>query len=248
MRITTPLLGGRITLHQLPRSAARVSFEPVLLAAAVQPPKGARILDAGAGTGAAGLCLAWRFKDIRVIALEKLCILGNIIKVNIHDNNMQDQVHVIIGDLSACPLKSSTFDWVITNPPFHDSGTQPLDKTRREGRMIDPHFGLIAWFHACIASLRPRGRLASILSVSVLDKALAALNSSCMGEVTLFPIWRRQGDYAHRIILTARQGVRTQPRLLSGMSLHGPCGELSEDAEAVLRYAKPIILSHNPNL
>ena len=65
-----PLLGGRIRLRQ-PRRGYRVAIDPVLLAAAVPERYCRRVLDAGAGTGAASLCLAARVPDCRIVALER---------------------------------------------------------------------------------------------------------------------------------------------------------------------------------
>ena len=60
------LLGGRVRLLQ-PRRGYRVAVDAVLLAAAVDPAAGERVLDLGAGVGAVGLCLAERVPDCTIV-------------------------------------------------------------------------------------------------------------------------------------------------------------------------------------
>ena len=57
------LLGGRLRFQQ-PARGYRVAIDPVLLAAAVAATDGDKVLDAGAGTAAAALCLASRVRDL----------------------------------------------------------------------------------------------------------------------------------------------------------------------------------------
>ena len=71
-------LGGRISVLQ-PRSGHRAGSDAVLLAAAVPARAGERVLDVGAGVGAAGLCVAARVPGVELTAVEidaKLCALA----------------------------------------------------------------------------------------------------------------------------------------------------------------------------
>ena len=73
------LLGGRLRFQQ-PARGYRVAIDPVLLAAAVPASSGARVLDVGAGTGAASLCLAARAPECQIVGLElqrELCRIGS---------------------------------------------------------------------------------------------------------------------------------------------------------------------------
>jgi tRNA1(Val) A37 N6-methylase TrmN6 len=63
------LLGGRLRFSQ-PARGYRIAIDPVLLAAAMPARAGERVLDAGAGTGAASLCLAARVPECRIVGLE----------------------------------------------------------------------------------------------------------------------------------------------------------------------------------
>ena len=62
-------LGGRLRLRQL-KSGHRAGHDAMLLAAAVSARPGARVLDFGAGVGAAGLALARRVEGINLALVE----------------------------------------------------------------------------------------------------------------------------------------------------------------------------------
>jgi len=64
------LLGQRVRLRQ-PRRGYRAAIDPVLLAAAVPARAGDRVLELGAGVGAAALCLAARVAGCFVTLLER---------------------------------------------------------------------------------------------------------------------------------------------------------------------------------
>ena len=79
------LLGGRVRFSQ-PAHGYRVAIDPVLLAAAVPARAGERVLDAGAGTGAASLCLAARVPECRIVGLELQRPLQRIASHNVTQN------------------------------------------------------------------------------------------------------------------------------------------------------------------
>ena len=66
---TDDFLGGKIKLRQ-PVKGYRATSDAVLLAAAADPQPGQKILDAGAGTAAVGLCLAARCRTLRSTELK----------------------------------------------------------------------------------------------------------------------------------------------------------------------------------
>src|SRR5689334_24415379 len=63
------VLGGRLLLKQ-PRRGHRVGHDAILLAAACPARARERVVDLGAGVGAAGLALAQRVDDSRVTLVE----------------------------------------------------------------------------------------------------------------------------------------------------------------------------------
>ena len=90
------LLGGRVRFSQ-PARGYRVAIDPVLLAAAVPARAGERVLDAGAGTGAASLCLAARVPECRIVGLELQRPLQRIASHNVTQNGLDARVEMVEG-------------------------------------------------------------------------------------------------------------------------------------------------------
>ena len=99
------LLGGRVRFSQ-PARGYRVAIDPGLLAAAVPTRTGERVLDAGAGTGAASLCLAARVPECRIVGLELQRPLQRIASHNVTQNGLDARVEMVEGRLERPPPNS----------------------------------------------------------------------------------------------------------------------------------------------
>ena len=231
------LLGGRLRFSQ-PAHGYRVAIDPVLLAAAVRPLAYHRVLDAGAGTGAATLCLAARVPECRIVGLELQRDLHRIASQNVTQNGLDGRVEMIRGDLAQPPprLSAASFDHVMTNPPHVPAGeASPPRHRERALAHVETSMDLAAWLAACLRMLKPDGHLTLIHRASRLDEVLAALLGRA-GDVVVFPLWPAAGGRpAKRVLVQARKGARGPLRLTSGLILHGPDGSFAPIAESVLR-------------
>lgn len=229
------VLGGRLHLLQ-PRRGYRVAIDPVLLAAAVPATAGERVLDAGAGSGAASLCLAWRIPGSTVTGLELSPELLALARENTRLNGLEGRVEMVAGDLLDPPsaIRVLPFDQVLTNPPFHATGaaSPPASTTARAAHLAA--MPLAEWLQACLARLRPHGWLTLIHNTDRLDAILAALAGRA-GDIAVLPLWPRVGAAARRVVVTARKGSRGPTRLLPGLVLHGSEGHFTPAADAILR-------------
>lgn len=238
------LLGGRVRLTQ-PAAGYRVAIDPVLLAAAVPAGPGERVLDAGAGTGAAALCLAARVPECQVVGLELQRDLQRIASANVLANGLARRVEVMVGDLGKPPprLVAASFEHVMTNPPYlpaHEASAPA--QPGRAAATIEGGLDLGRWVEGCARMLRPGGRLTLIHRADRLPAVLAALTGR-LGEVIVFPLWPGPGERpAKRILVQARKGARAPLRLARGLALHGPDGRYTEAAERVLRHGAPLDL------
>jgi tRNA1(Val) A37 N6-methylase TrmN6 len=233
------LLDGRLRLSQ-PARGYRVAIDPVLLAAAVPAGAGDRVLDAGCGTGAAALCLAFRVGGCGVTGLELLAQTAAVARLNIAANDLANRVEIMVGDLREPPAELKvSFDQVMSNPPYvpESYGTPPPDSARRaaHAESID----LAAWVAACLRRLRPGGWLTMIQRADRLPDLLTALSGKA-GDVTILPLWPRADAVAGRVIVRARKGSRGPAVLARGLVLHEEDGRFTPEAEAVLRHGAPL--------
>lgn len=246
-RTDDSLLGGRVALWQ-PRAGYRVSIDAVLLAAAVTPRAGERILDAGSGAGAVGLCLLARAGGtaFEIVGLEAQPDYARLARQNVERNGARGRYTIVEGDLARPPaaLLDPPFDQVVSNPPHLDAGSgtpspdDAADKANRESAL-----DLEGWIARCLARLRSRGTITLVQRADRLPAILAALDGRA-GEITVLPLWPAAGEPARRVIVRARKGVAGPAVLLPGLVLHGGgAGKYTAEAEAILRDAAPLALA-----
>ena len=209
------LLGGRVRFSQ-PVHGYRVAIDPVLLAAAVPAHAGQRILDAGAGSGAASLCLAVRVPGCRILGLEAQRELHRIARHNIQQNRLEHEIDVLLGALERPPprLAAATFDHVMTNPPHAAAGgTSRSPDAERAAAHAETTLDLAGWIGACLRMLKPDGQLTLIHRADRLDDLLAALHRR-VGDIVVFPLWPvADGRPAKRVLVRGRRGSRGPLRL-----------------------------------
>jgi tRNA1(Val) A37 N6-methylase TrmN6 len=234
------LLGGRVRLSQ-PAQGYRVAIDPVLLAAAVPAAPGERVLDAGAGSGAAALCLALRV-PCQVMGIELQPDLQQIAAANVARNALAGRVEILPGDLLQQPFPSESFDHVMTNPPYLTAPAATAPPHPERARAHVEATALDAWLRSCLRMLAPAGSLTLIHRADRLDEILAGLAGG-LGALAVFPLWPGEpGKPAKRVLVQGRKGSRAPLALLPGLVLHGPDGGFSTAAEAVLRHGEALAL------
>jgi tRNA1(Val) A37 N6-methylase TrmN6 len=233
------LLGGRVEFAQ-PAEGYRVAIDPVLLAASVSARASERILDLGAGAGAAALCLAARVEGCRILGLERDPDLVHLANDNAARNGVADRVEFVAGDVLRPPasLAAESFDHVMSNPPYLESSRgSPSPKVGRAAAQVEGEAKLEDWIGAALRFARVKGSVTLIQRADRLDDALAALRGQA-GEIAIFPLWpMADGRPAKRIILSARKGSAAPMRLSPGLVLHRSDGRYTDAAEAILRGA-----------
>ncbi len=234
------LLGGLVRLYQ-PLAGYRAAIDPVLLAAALTPRPGERVLDVGSGTGAALLCLAARCPQADVTGLEMEPTHAALARRSIALNGLESRCRMILGDLGAPPPGlAAPFDAVITNPPYMPGGSPPPDAAKA-GAVIES-LPLSAWLAFSLRLLKPKGRLVMVHRADRLDALLGGLAGRA-GEVVVLPLHPRPGRPASRVLVRARKGVRGPAVLLPGLILHEQDSHRYAPAvEAVLRHAAALDL------
>src|SRR3954452_3562015 len=121
------VLGGRLRLRQLKRGH-RVGHDAILLAAACPARAGDRVVELGAGVGAAGLALAQRVADTTITLVEIDPELAALAQANAQANALAERVRVVTLDVAAparafaaAGLAPDSVTRVLMNPPFNDA-------------------------------------------------------------------------------------------------------------------------------
>src|ERR1700743_1644097 len=123
-------LGGRLLLRQ-PRSGHRAGHAAMLLAAATAAEAGQRVVDFGAGVGAAGLAVASRVAGISLALVEIDDGLAGLANGNAARNAIAAQTIVLDVTVAAeafvaAGLPPDSADVVLMNPPFNDPSRHRL--------------------------------------------------------------------------------------------------------------------------
>lgn len=233
------LLDGQIRFMQ-PATGYRVGIDPVFLAAAVPARNGERVLDVGAGAGAAALCLAARVPGVRVVGLDSERSMVRIAAANAKANGMAERVEFFLGNLLTPPIRltPAAFDHVMANPPFmpEGRGNPPPDPAKAAATVEDTAADLEQWLRFCLLMVRPKGTVTLIHRADRLPELLAGLTGR-LGDICIFPLWPNADGRtpAKRIIVRGRRGGGTPLSILPGLFLHEQGGAYTAAAERILR-------------
>ncbi len=228
------ILGGRVRLAP---SAPRPGVDPALLAAAVPAAAGETVLEAGAGAGAAALCLAARVAQVRVEGIELRPELVAAAAESIALNGLAERVRVIEGDIAAPPSDLATdYDHAMANPPYFDAARhQPPSKPARAAAHHAGVGSLGRWVAFCVDRVLPGGTVTVIHRAERLGDLVAHLGAGG-GGIRVVPLWPGGDAAAKLVIVRAIKGSAAPLQLCRGLTLHRPAGGYTEAAEAILRH------------
>lgn len=231
-------LGGRLRLRQ-PLSGHRSGHDAVLLAAATPASSGQRVVDFGAGVGAAGLAVARRVPDIDLILIERDAELAELARANVVLNGFEAQVHTLdvtapSETFAAVDIAPDSVDVVVMNPPFNDPARHRSspDATRRIAHMASPDM-LATWAQTARRVLKSRGTLSLIWRGDGLKDVLTALDRG-FGGIVILPIHRDPVTPAMRVLVCAVKGSQAPLRLLPSLVLNDESGVPNKRVQELL--------------
>jgi tRNA1(Val) A37 N6-methylase TrmN6 len=231
-------LGGQLRLRQ-PRRGHRSGHDAILLAAATPARPGHRVVEFGAGVGAAGLSVARRVAGIELTLVEMDTILAALARANAEANNLEARVVALDVSASADVFASSglgpdSADAVLMNPPFNDAQRhRPSPDPARKIAHVAAADTLGAWVHAARRVLKSGGVLTLIWRADGLAEVLAALGRG-FGSVEVLPIHPGPADAAIRVLVGAVKGGRAPMVLHPALVLQEADGSGGIAAEAIL--------------
>ena len=231
-------LGGRLRLRQL-KSGHRAGHDAMLLAAATAAAPGNRVVDFGAGVGAAGLAVARRVETIDLVLVEIDVTLAALARANAAANALPAEVVVLDVEASAesfaaAHLTPDSAEIVLMNPPFNDSARHRASPDRaREVAHVATATTLESWVHAARRILKPKGVLTLIWRADGLAEVLSALNRG-FGSIELLPVHANLTAPAIRILVRAVKGGRAPMQLHASLLLNDQSGVPNKQVQEIL--------------
>ena len=243
-------LDGRIKAFQ-PRKGPRAAIDALFLAAAVPAVSGtsARILDAGAGAGVAGLAMASRLADACVTGVEIQPELCDLAGRNAALNHMEDRFTVIEADVTASTarlrglgLERESFDHTAANPPFLCASDARVSPVASTATAYTAETGALEqWIRFLGLMTARRGSVTVIHRADALDRVLDCLRDD-FGRLAVFPLFPHEGKAAGRVIVQGIKGSRAPLTMSRGLILHEADGRFTRQAEAVLRHGESLTI------
>jgi tRNA1(Val) A37 N6-methylase TrmN6 len=241
------VLGGRLVLCQ-PRKGHRVGHDAILLAAACSAQPRERLIELGAGVGAAGLAVARRVDDLALTMIEIDPALAALAQRNAERNGLAERTRVVCLDVTASPdmfaaagIAGGSADHVLMNPPFNAPHNPSPDRGRKLAHAATDATAL-EWVEAAAYLLRPAGALTLIWRADGIEAVLAALAED-FGGIGIVPIYPKPDAPAIRIIVRAVKDSRAPLQLWPGLMLTDGGGRPTQAAEAILRTGSTLALA-----
>jgi tRNA1(Val) A37 N6-methylase TrmN6 len=231
-------LGGALRLRQ-PKSGHRAGHDAMLLAAATPARAGNRVVDFGAGVGAAGLAVAKRVAGIEIVLVEIDEALAELARGNAASNRIEAKVIMLDVTSSAeafatAGLGSDSVDVVLMNPPFNDPSRHRSspNKSRKIAHVADTAT-LESWIHAARRILKSGGVLTLIWRADGLAGVLAALDRG-FGSLAILPVHGDVTTPAIRVLIRAIKGGRAPTALYPGLMLNDESGVPNKQVQEIL--------------
>ena len=231
-------LGGRLRLRQL-KTGHRAGHDAMLLAAATSARAGHRVVDLGAGVGAAGLSVARRVAGIGLVLVEIDATLAGLARSNAAANAIDASVIALDVEsdaeaFAAAGLAPDSADAVLMNPPFNDAARHRAspDSARAHAHIASGET-LALWVHAARRVLKSGGALTLIWRADGITEVLAALDRG-FGSLAVLPVHGEATAPAIRILIRAVKGGRAPTQILPALMLNDESGLPNKRVQEIL--------------
>jgi tRNA1(Val) A37 N6-methylase TrmN6 len=240
-------LGGKLRLRQ-PKSGHRVGHDAMLLAAATPACPGDRVVDLGAGVGAAGLAVAKRIAGIKPVLVEIDEGLAELARANASANAIAAETLVLdvtsgAESFVSAGLAPDSVDVVLMNPPFNDATRHRVspDSARAMAHVAVAET-LEGWIHAARRILKSGGNLVMIWRADGLADVLTALGRG-FGSLMILPVHADAASPAIRVLVRATKGGRAPTCLLAGLVLNDEANRPTPTVQTILAGERPLPLA-----
>jgi tRNA1(Val) A37 N6-methylase TrmN6 len=211
----------------------------MLLAAATPARPGDRVVDFGAGVGAAGLAVARRVAGIALVLVEIDPALADLARGNAAANAIAASVIVLdvtaaADAFAAAGLGPDSADVVLMNPPFNDSTRHRASPDRsRAAAHVAATATLEGWLHAGRRILKSGGVLTLVWRADGLADVLATLNRG-FGSLAIQPVHGDADTPAIRVLIRAIKGGKAPAQIYAALMLNDESAMPNKESQDVL--------------
>lgn len=233
---------GDFWVAQPAKGGHRSGMDAMMLAAAVPTGFAGRLVDLGAGAGAAGMAVASRCAGARVDLVENAPQMAAFARLTCaHERNahLAPRVSVIEADVAlagrqraAAGLADNAYEAAIMNPPFNAAVDRATPSALKRSAHVMTDTTFESWLRTAAALVRPRGMVALIARPASLPALLSALEGR-FGGAQIVPVHPRSEEAAIRIVVRARRGARAGLTLFPPLVLHSEEDRFSPRADAI---------------
>ena len=229
---------GRFHVVQPKGGGHRSGMDAMMLAALVDAKGPVSVADLGAGAGDAGLAVASRLADARVLLVERSALMADFARRSLalsENAALAGRVSVLEADVALtgkarieAGLIDEVHDHVIMNPPFNDGADRRTpDRLKAEAHAMEE--GLFErWLKTAGAIMKPGGQLSLIARPQSIAEIIAACGRR-FGGVEITPLHPRPDENATRILVTAIKGSRARLALRAPLIMHADDGHRFSD-------------------
>jgi tRNA1(Val) A37 N6-methylase TrmN6 len=243
-------LDNTFAVLQPSEKAHRAGLDAMLLAACLDGLGTARVMDFGAGCGAAGFAVAQRNSQATVTLVERDGGMAELARGSLEleqTAHLADRVVVLEADLTARGaegLPPDSCDHVLANPPYNDSAFQlsPNEQRAAAHAMGEEEASFETWLRTASRVICNGGSMTMIVRPQSLAAILAAMEGR-FGGICVKPVHPKAGKVASRILVQGVRGRRAPLSLLPPLILHGDDGAYLPEADAILRGRNSIAMT-----
>ncbi|PIT69882.1 tRNA1(Val) (adenine(37)-N6)-methyltransferase [Bartonella tribocorum] len=220
---------GKFYLVQPHKHGHRSGMDAMLLASLVPSNLKGKVVDLGAGAGAAGLAVAARCLKVHVTLVERSTFMVFYAQKTLQlrqNKQFSGRICLLEADVTLkgnarirAGLIDNSFDFAIMNPPFNN----PTDRKTPDKQKSEAHVMSEAmfdnWLRTAAAIVKPGGYLGLIARPQSLTDILHALEGR-FGGICIIPVHARATTAAIRLLFYAKRGSRAALSILPPLVIH----------------------------
>nr|WP_246588298.1 methyltransferase [Bartonella raoultii] len=220
---------GKFYLVQPRKYGHRSGMDAMLLASLIPKNFKGKVVDLGAGAGAAGLAVASRCLETHVTLVEQSSFMVSYAQKTLllkQNEKLVDRICLLEADVTLkgnarvkAGLRDNSFDFAIMNPPFNSPEDRKTPDKQKSKAHVMPEEMFDNWLRSAAAIVRPGGYLGLIARPQSLNDILRALEGR-FGGICIIPVHARAKTTAIRILLYAKRGSRAALSLSPALVMH----------------------------